>query len=253
LLIDGETVDRPAELTTYLDELTAALVAELADSLLGVWLVGSGALGGFSRARSDVDVLMITRTPAAISRRQSVADRIGPAALDCPAQGLEFVWYAQDDVQPLGDPPRFQLNLNGGREREHKVQFGPGDEADHWFVIDLAIARETAVPWFGPALALIVTPVPDRRLRNALRQSLDWHDAADPGSPNRVLNAARAMHYLSTHRWVDKATAGQWLAGHRPDLAPAVRAALVAREQGRSLTPDQGAPVIASVRDCLNR
>ncbi len=237
-----------AELSRYTDELASRLSTALGSDLIGVWLLGSAALGGFSLERSDVDVLVISRTNATLAQRQSVAELIGPDALACPAQGLEFVWYAQVAVQPLGDPPSYQLNLNGGRLRESKIQFGPGEEADHWFVIDLAIGLAHAVPVFGPALADVVTPISWPRLQAALRSSLAWHNENDAGSPNRVLNAARTIRFLETGAWTNKLDAGRWLARVQPPLGPALEAAEWARAHGRELDPKLAAQVVRAAQ-----
>jgi hypothetical protein len=239
------------ELRAYTGELSSRLAGALGDELIGIWLMGSGALGGFDPSSSDVDVLVVSRTRESVAARQAVADLIGPPALPCPGQGLEFVWYALADVQPLGDPPAFQLNVNGGRARQHKVQFGPGDEADHWFVIDLAIGRAAAAALVGPALAEVAAPVPAERLLEALHASLAWHDGFDAGSPNRVLNAARTIRYLATGGWTNKIAAAHWLAERQPALAPALAAALSARDNGGSVPPALAAEVAEAARTAL--
>jgi hypothetical protein len=237
-----------AELSGYVDEMAARLSSALGNDLIGGWLLGSAALGGFSLERSDVDIMIVSRTLASLADRRSVAELIGPDSLACPAQGLEFVWYAQADVQPLGDPPSYQLNLNGGRLREHKIQFGPGEEADHWFVIDLAIGRACAVPFLGPALADVAAPIPRPRLLAALRSSLAWHDENDTGSPNRVLNAARTIRFLETGAWTNKLDAGRWLARTQPGLSPALEAAERARDSDRQLDPELAAQVVEAAQ-----
>jgi hypothetical protein len=236
----------------YADQVRSRLSDALGTELLGLWLLGSGALGGFDPERSDIDLLLVTRTVAPVDRRRAVAELIGPRTLPCPAQGLEFVWYARAEVRPLGDPPQFQLNLNGGPQREHKLQFGPGPEAAHWFVIDLAIGRETAVPLAGPPLAEVAAPIPLPRLLTALTQSLTWHDHHVPDSPNRVLNAARAVRFLRTGTWTGKLDAATWLARTQPSLASPLTAARMARRDGLSLPPALGAPVITAARAALH-
>ena len=241
-----------AELSRYSGELSSRLSTALGSDLIGVWLLGSAALGGFSPERSDVDVLAVSRTVPSLAARRSVVDLIGPDALPCPAQGLEFVWYARSDVQPLADPPSYQLNLNGGRLREHKIQFGPGAEAEHWFVIDLAIGRDHAVPLLGPPLADVVTPIPRPRLLDALRRSLAWHDENDAGSPNQVLNAARTIQFLETGLWTNKLDAARRIARDHPALRQALVAAEQARNGGPALDPEPAASVVRAAQALLH-
>jgi Domain of unknown function (DUF4111)/Nucleotidyltransferase domain len=236
-------------LERYTGQLVGRLGDALGDDLVGVWLMGSLALGGYEPERSDIDVLLISRSVVPGPVRRRIADRIGPHALPAPAVGLEFVWYAQADVRPVADPPAFQLNLNGGRGREHKVQLGPGAEAAHWFVIDLAIGRAAARPLIGPPLADVVEPVAPQRLRSALRESLDWHDRHGAVSPDRVLNAARAAVFLRTGSWTSKPAAAARLGELEPSLAPALAAALRARRENTSVDPAAAASVVVTARE----
>ena len=54
------SVDLPPEVTPLLDELVSGITDALGDNLVGVYLRGSLALGGFDPATSDVDVLVVT-------------------------------------------------------------------------------------------------------------------------------------------------------------------------------------------------
>jgi aminoglycoside adenylyltransferase-like protein len=241
----------PAE-GRYLGELVARAREHLGDDLVGVWALGSAALGAYEPGRSDLDVQLVSAARAPVPRRLALAEALRHAALPCPAQGLEFVWYALEDVRPLAESPAFQLNLNTGAFREEKRQLGPGEEAPHWFVLDLAAGREIGVALVGPPLADVVWPIAPERVIDALAASLEWHDQFDAESPNRVLNAARSLCWLETGAWRDKTAGARWLRGAAPALAGALDAALAARREGRGLEPGEGAPVLARLREALD-
>ncbi|HEU4412523.1 MAG TPA: aminoglycoside adenylyltransferase domain-containing protein [Polyangiaceae bacterium] len=237
----------------YLDELIARVRARLGDELVGVWALGSSALGAYEAGRSDLDVQIVSTSRVPLERRLALAEALRHRSLPCPALGLELVWYALDDVRPLAEDPFFQLNLNTGACREEKVQPGPGGEAAHWFVLDLAAGREIGVALEGPPLAEVVAPIPRAMLLAALAASLEWHERFDAGSPNRVLNAARSLCWAETGAVVDKIAGARWLREAAPDLAPGLDAALEARREGRWLEPGAGAPVLARLREALGR
>ena len=72
-------------------------------------------------------------------------------ALPCPTVGLEFVWYARDDLVDLADPVAFQLNVNGGTQRPSSVQLAPDGFPNYWSVLDLAAARQVNLEPTGHA------------------------------------------------------------------------------------------------------
>ena len=76
--------------TDYLDELTRRLERRLGGRLAGAWLAGSGALGDFDAARSDVDVKAVATARLARDELERVASDLSHHALECPVRGLEF-------------------------------------------------------------------------------------------------------------------------------------------------------------------
>ena len=130
-----------ADIETYLAELVARLRDGLGERLVGAWLFGSGALGDFDPATSDLDVQVVTTVRLARAEREDLAARVSHPALACPVRGLELVLYARDDLDdPLG--PAFQLNLNTGPRMAQHVAYDPSEDPRFWFVLDVAIGRE---------------------------------------------------------------------------------------------------------------
>lgn len=186
---------------TYADEVTRILRELLPEALRGAWLVGSLAWDDYHAGSSDIDIMAVADLVQP-ELRLTVAREL--AAVDCPARGLEFVLYGppEDD-----QPAHWQLNLNTSPP---SVSVDPSTEPPHWFVLDVAMARERAVPLFGPPARELLAPVPPERIHRALELSLDWHAEFDVGRPNAVLNACRAWRYAETGRWSSKTTAALW-------------------------------------------
>jgi hypothetical protein len=111
----------------------------LPGSLLGAWLIGSIAWDDYRPGSSDVDILAVAETQPEPVRR-ALADAL--IALPCPARQLEFVLYPPGPDQPS----RWQLNVNTDPVR---VSTDPATEPAHWFVLDIAMARERAIPLYG--------------------------------------------------------------------------------------------------------
>src|SRR4051812_2653585 len=92
----------------YLDEVVARVREIAADGLVGVWLFGSAAAGGFDPGRSDLDVQAVTEGELPRGVRAQLAAALDHDRLPVPVRGLEFVVYARDRI------PVPQLNLNTG-------------------------------------------------------------------------------------------------------------------------------------------
>ena|SRR5215211_1546870 len=208
-------------IAAYLSELTARLEALLEDRLLGAWLIGSGALGGFDRLRSDVDVQAVCTARLARTELQRLATSLSHEALPCPVRGLEFVLYARED---LTDPhgPVFQLNLNTGPRMGHHAGYDPGAESRFWFVLDVAIAREHAHRLTGLRPETILPALPRSLVRSALHDALEWYRAHD--GAQAVLAACRAWAWAIDGCWLSKGDAAVWATAQLADRTPVAKA-----------------------------
>lgn len=241
----------PAQLRDYLGRLGTIAVDHLGDDLLGIYLIGSAAQGVYEHELSDVDVMIVSASRHPEHARRALAEQIVYPTLPCPTVGLECVWYAAPDLDPLGDPVMFQLNVNGGPERARTIELEPGDEPQWWAVLDLAAARAVGVSLIGPSVDEVVPPVPWPRLRQAIEESQAFHDGADAGSPNRVLNLARLVLLVEDGLWLSKPEGAARLRASAPEFAPALDEALRARAVKRWLDPAPAEPLSRRLRAAL--
>jgi hypothetical protein len=193
----------------YLANLVTRVEEATGPRLVGVYLMGSAALGDFDAATSDLDVQAVTTERLAEGERRDLAARLTHAALPVPVRGLEFVLYARDEL----DPPRPQLNLNTGPRMTERLDLEPDPDEWFWFVLDVAIGREPARALAGPPAAEVFPPVRREHVLEALRASEAWHaEHADP--ERRFVAAARARAWRHDGRWRSKREAVAWARAH---------------------------------------
>src|SRR4051794_21459919 len=193
---------------TYLDELTSRLQARLGDRLVAAWVVGSGALGDFDPAHSDIDVQAVSSDRLARPELEALATELSHYALPCPVRGLEFVLYAREDLtDPAG--PAFQLNLNSGPRMDQHAGYDPDAEPRFWFVLDVAIARERSRPLAGQPPREVLPALPRDLIAAALREAHGFWRGYDRGEA--VLAAARAWEWAESGRWLSKSAAADAL------------------------------------------
>ena len=166
--------DLPDEVETYLAALVERLRSGLGDRLVAVWLIGSGGMGAFRPGESDLDVAVVVSGPPV---------DVGVRDIPVPATKLEIVFY---------DPAlRVLLDTNPG-------------SGDHWYVIDLAVAREHGRALLGPPPAELIPEIPREEILAALDRSDRWHAEHEPDSPN----VERGRLFRETGRWVPRPPAG---------------------------------------------
>ncbi len=210
------------DVATFVGGLRERTAAELGDDLVALYVVGSVATGDARPASSDVDVLAVARGHIDTPRRSRLADAIVDAGLGCPWAGVEYVVYEARAVAAPRYPLAYELNVNAGPRRELVVR-REGDPP-HWFLLDVAMARQHAIVLHGRAAVSVLGEPARRDVARAISDSLGWHSAAGHCSPDAVLNACRSWHYLLTSRWLSKTAAGMWALGRDCDQALVRRA-----------------------------
>jgi hypothetical protein len=198
-------------LRRYLDELAHRLHQALGDHLLAVAAIGSIAHDAWVPGRSDVDVLVIVERPLVAAEWDDVVDSCSHEALPVPGRKLELVAYTRPQVAAPRRSQRWELNFNTGPGLTH-AGHDPMAESWHWFVLDLAQAREHAVPLYGPPPSELVGQVSDDLVADAHAACVAWYALHEPG-PQLMLAAARAWRWNADRQWLPKADAWAWAAG----------------------------------------
>lgn len=219
----------------YLDALVERLRAILAGRLVGAWLINSAARDDYLPGRSDLDVAVGVSDALDEPLKRRLADALRHRALPVAAPRLELVLYRLVVLADPGQRPDWELNLNTGPAIADHVGTEPTAEPAHWFVLDLAAARERSRTIVGPPLGDVLGPIDDRVVVAALRASSAWHADHDEAAPNRVLNACRAWRWLETGSWSSKTEAASWAIEAGGDEA-LIRLAL-ARRRGQTNRP----------------
>jgi predicted nucleotidyltransferase len=230
----GDLEAVPVPLRAYLHRVATTLELALGDSLVGVYGIGSVALGDWIPGRSDVDVAVVVRHPLDAPALHDLAEGLDNAQLPVPARKLELVVYELDRLR-RGDT-RFLMNLNTGSDGPTTVDLDPSLVPRFWFVLDLAIAHRVAIPLRGPAASDVWAAPSERDVRSALAEGLRWYGESGGDPVGTLLAASRAWHHLATGQWTSKTTAARWaareLATEAPDLAATVTAAAAVRATG---------------------
>jgi hypothetical protein len=166
----------PSDLVKFGKDVAVALKDALGGDLVGVYFVGSVALGGYVPGESDGDVIGVARSQVADGLRLPIADAVARITPSCPARGLEFTLYRSEVVAGAPDGADFELNANGGPRMERTLHLDAGAEPGFWYVLDRAIAHRYGIAIVGPPAAGVFAAVARATL-------LDAHDPVDAMAP----------------------------------------------------------------------
>jgi Domain of unknown function (DUF4111)/Nucleotidyltransferase domain len=210
-------VDLPPGVAPLLDKLVPGITDALGDNLVGMYLCGSLALGGFEPQTSDVDLLVVTEHPlsdtemtllAALHERFSTTDNEF-------AQEYEVYYLDRDSIRRFA--PGQQHMKVGPDEALHRVEHRPNWVLERWTV------RECGIALTGPDQKSLIDPVPPEDLRSAAAGELrvrlrDWSDGSWPRSELSHLGAqayevetvCRALFTIETGEMSSKGDAVRW-------------------------------------------
>jgi hypothetical protein len=135
-------LDVDSQSAGYVDAVASRLAAVLGPRLVGVYVHGSAVLGGFSRARSDIDLLAVTTTGLAKAANHQITAALSPRALPCPAVGLEFSVVTRASAQAPVPAPAFELHLATGPGRRMRVVDGRDHPGDSDLLMHFAVCRD---------------------------------------------------------------------------------------------------------------
>jgi streptomycin 3"-adenylyltransferase len=219
----------------------AGVCVELVPNLVGVYVHGSAALGGFGPA-SDLDVLVVADGDAAWPT-------LGTELL---VQGgrpriLELSVVQADACARPARPWPYVVHVNSS---ESRFNLDPG-AGDPDLIAHYAVARTAGVAILGPPAVDVFGPVQPAELTDYLRGEL--RDALEHSDQRyAVLNACRAIAFAEDRLLLSKTDGARWWL-RRFGPQPLVTEALRAQERGEDLGPCSAAAraFVATAAECL--
>jgi hypothetical protein len=228
-----------SEIAEFGDNVLSVLMRVLEHDLVGVYFVGSVALGGYVPAESDVDIAAVSGRALAEHEKRSVASAVVEVSKLCPARGVEFTLYRRDVAGSAGSGAGFEVNANGGPRMPTAVHLDATSEQGFWYVLDRAIAHRSGLVISGPQPSTVFADVPRRTLLAAMAESMAWHRAHEKATLYSVLNACRAWRFAEEDELGSKLDGASWARARWPDTD--VIDAAVALRHGRRATLDRAA------------
>lgn len=190
----------PEPAASTLEVLEAQVRDLLGANLHAIYVYGSLAFGCYNPARSDVDVLVITRRRLAPETRTALSGLLRTLAL---ATQLEISFLSRADLEPWRYPTPFDYHFSQESEAH--------DQTADYFATEIANARARGVALVGPPPEQVLPAVPAEHFLDSVERDLVWaRDHLDERPAYAVLNGCRVLAFRREQRVMSKAEAADW-------------------------------------------
>jgi predicted nucleotidyltransferase len=232
--------DAPPSVHRQLEAVVAAAREVLGDGLIGVYLHGSLAMGGFNPSESDLDLLAVVRRPMTDdekrrcwARLNRISGRKSHRSRRMLPRSIEISFLTREQLDAWAHPARYDFRwAEIWRFRDAADQRDP-DLATH-----VMVARMRGVALYGPPPADVLPDVPRADYLDSALTHVDRNLARRGLGIDDLLNAGRAMAAVVDGAVFSKEEGGRWLLGHAPPALHGVVAAALAAYLGEA-DPDR--------------
>ena len=221
--------DAPPIVHRQLAAVVDACREVLGDELVGVYLHGSLAMGGFNPSESDLDLLAVVRRPMSDdekrlcwARLNRLSGRKGHRSRRSLPRSIEMSFLTRAQLDAWEHPAQYDF-----RWAEHWRFRIPVDQRDPDLATHVVVAWTRGVALYGPP-ADVLPDVPRADYVDSALTHVDRNLGRGVGM-DVVLNAGRAMAAVVDGAVFSKEEGGRWLLEHAPpELQGIVAAALAA-------------------------
>ena len=180
----------------------------LGPALVGAYLHGSAALGGFQPGASDLDLVVVVNDRWQPKLREGVVRVLQESHGSSPGRGIEAS-VIRDEVAQAGGR-RIDFEVHVSTEPNHgRVVDGVGHSGDPDLILHMAVCRQSGIAVFGPDPAAVFADVDPTLLIGQMIDELAWA-LAGGSEAYAVLNACRAHYYLECRMFCSKLEGGRW-------------------------------------------
>ena len=217
----------PAGVKKQVERLVEGFERGLNDSLLGVYLHGSLAIGCFNPLRSDIDLLVATREKMAAETKLNLARLL--LEVSNRRAPVEISFLTVGDLHPWRHPSPYDFHYSEDWREEFELEL----KSDNWknldsekrFDVDLAghitVLNHRGLCLYGKPIAEIFPNVPERDfidsiLADVLSVKYGLNGTFENYPAYIVLNACRTLAFLRTKQVLSKDEGGRWALENLP-------------------------------------
>lgn len=227
----------------------------LRGSIVGIYLHGSGVLGGLHRT-SDLDILVVTDRSTTEAERRALVQRLldvsGRRARSGPTRAVELNVVVTSEMRPWRHPPWIEFLYGEWERDQYEAGFVPAPRIHVDFAPLIVTARDRGVAISGPPPGDVLAPVPASDLARSIVEGLPFLlGELVTDTRNVVLALARGWFTLATGEIASKDVAAAWAADRLPEHRALLDAARDGYLEGRDEDWADRLPAARALADAL--
>lgn len=230
--------------TEILEKIKSAYQSILGDSMTGIYVHGSIALGCFNWDKSDIDFIVVVKEAVNQSQKEALIQELIDLDEVCPPKGLEMSVVLEQVCSPFVYPTPFELHFSNAHKENARNNLAEYCRNMNGTDVDLA-AHFTVIGKAGQVLcgkpvSEVFAPVPRECYLDSIRADVEGaveEIVADP--VYYILNLCRVLAYLEQGMILSKQQGGEWGIAHLPEIyGPMLVRALECYGSNRSFRGD---------------
>lgn len=200
--------------TVVLDHLTYLLKEKLSDTLIGIYLHGSMAMECFNPAKSDIDVLVITREKQPIGIYKEIARNLIRIEDEMNLKkGFELSVVLETYAANFVYPTPFEFHYSSFHREKYRMDEGYfcGGWEDPDLAAHFVITYHRGIVLFGQQIKDVIKPIDKSYYIQSIKSDIE--DALEGIIHNPVyyvLNLSRVLYYVRDSIISSKKEAGEW-------------------------------------------
>lgn len=203
------------KLTQVLEEIKEAYCSILTDNLVGIYVHGSIALGGFHWTNSDIDFLAVVKRRLTFEEKQKLMESIVSIHKRANPRGLEMSIVREKYCKEPVFPVPFELHFSGGtlgwyqREPEEYCKNMIGEDSD--LGAHMAVIKQSGIVLYGEPVDAVFGDIPENIYRESVMSDLeDARENCMDDFAYHTLNLCRTIAYLEDGIIRSKKAGGEW-------------------------------------------
>jgi len=186
----------PREVFAYSRGLAETLDASSGGRLVGAYLHGSAAMGGWLPSRSDVDLLFVIDDATSAEVLPGLERALVDSAPACPGTGLECSVVSARQASAPGEPWPFLLHVQSSRREPTRIIQGATMDGDPDLLMHYLVCRVAGVPVLGAEPQAVFGTVPRSIVLAHLASELIW----GPSTGQRRMRSSTPVARWCTRR-----------------------------------------------------
>jgi predicted nucleotidyltransferase len=216
----------PADVRGQVHEVVDCVRENLKRNLAAIYLHGSIAMGCFNPRAGDIDLLVISRGPIALSAKRAVVKSL--LRVSSRPVPVEATFVSRGQLRRWQYPTPFEIHFSESWREKYTTNLNralayPAKPRDTDLAIQIPTARQRGKCLYGRAAARVLPNVPDSDQIASVVQDFYWARKRISKIPSYfVLNSCRIYAFLLTRRIYSKDEGCAWAMRRVPQECRAV-------------------------------